>query len=356
MKTFPTSQTASWKSLYKIQSNWSIGNAKSSALDLRRIELPLPPITSALESEEDVKPILPLHQYEEEKPYTDEEVSNAPQTIVTFHDHFVLTASRCHHRTESIPLVHVHLTKSNGTSTRISQLLPQRLINWWADRPGLLERVKLSITSMRLDESVPITSDGRRRLIVFYSSGQFSIFSLYFYGNESSPEFQWQEDYTHLALPTLPIENDPTFNVVETKFSFPMVMTCTSTFVIGFWMINQVESNEYKVTLHQPMRSSSCWSPVVLSLESVPIKTEDKFQNFHATVAYSTPYFPSSWSVAIQKFDITLTPSTPSKAIIRAFQCTAQPPLRTSLSPSHSRTPRHFSRIKFSLVSHFEVG
>ena len=150
----------------------------------------------------------------------------------------------------------------------------------------------VTITELRLDES---TIDGLFRLAVFYSTGQFILLRITLV--DTVPGYTVGEDYSSL---TLSEAADP---VIAARYESPLLVTVSSAFLLRFRHITPSKTFDQavQVSLTQPaFRSSLCWRPLVLTLSKTGV------DQYRASIAFSTPFYPSSWTVGLQQFDLRL--------------------------------------------------
>jgi hypothetical protein len=295
----PDHESCDYKQLFKIAHNWRRGYAKSSAVELRSSVLDgRMPVEVALSSDSPSSP-----------PSSPSSSLQQRDTLVQFHNRFIFTASRTS-SSPRFPAVHAFVDEIDGRSRSIAVLSSPTLVSYYEARPHLLNREGLRVTELRLDEArLP---DGAKRLAVFYSSGQFAIFR-FVAGNTSPSSLEWEEEYARVELPSL-APGDPADGVVLSRFHSPLLVTCSKDFLLGVWLIStegddseEGKGKRTRVQLTQPsLRSSVCWWPVVLSLAADPPGMWDTTESFKVTIAYSTPFFPSSWTVGVQEFLVRL--------------------------------------------------
>ena len=257
-------------------------------------------------------------------------------TLLQFHQQTYITASRS---TSASPQISVHQQTPAADSVLLGRFGSTALEAFWSGRAG---REDFSITEMRLDErpsydSTPSSYQSQDdsslskqlKLIVFYSTGQFSVFNL---SIPSSPaEFAATEIWTHLTLTPSFMRTDPIFLA---RLYSPLLVTCSRNFVLRFWKVSSGRSDfqsaaggssevleGFKVEEVEggSYRSGERFDPVVLTVLPLEAKRRRKSREetrFKVTLAYSTPVFPSRWTVGVQQFDVRmispLPTSTPS--------------------------------------------
>lgn len=295
-------------------------------------------------------------------------------TILQFFKSYYLTASR---KLSSSPTVSVYHTTTAGSSVFVGSVSSPSLHEQYRGPPHL--RPPIAVTELRLDvRPAQETNPPTLRLAVFFSTGQFSIFHLRLPSPTTS--FESTEMFSSLSLPSsTPLTSaDP---VVLARFHSPILITCSAGFNLRFWRVMEGEEPaRVAVEEAQPsMRSMQSWWPVVLTLAPVaPLEAvaqgeveDDEWEppslskevdeeTFKVTLAYSSPVFPSSWSVGIQQFVVT-APALPkpppssstsserhshlrNRRITIVGRHATAPRARATVGPSSSRsrwTPSH---------------
>lgn len=310
-----------WRALYRLQTNWHNGAVSATTL-LRQSILPEPPL--ALTYAEDVS----THAGVNEADPADTG-PNRPNTIVAFSGHHIFTASR--KPTYTLPEVTLHSVTLDNTHTLVGKLISRTVIQYFSERPHLLQSSGrgISITEMRLDEAQ--TQDcphSWRRIAVFYSTGQYAIYRF------RLPSTRGAFEYEEELIRSFPDESyDP---VIAARFHCPLVITCTSKFTLQVHlMVRDKDTGTLSLCISQPaMQSSLCWNPLVLTLNRT------SRQRFKAAITYTTPFFPNSWTIATQEFSITLSKegsvdiNTASAICIPPSNMVRLSPLVTSLQRS----------------------
>lgn len=304
-----------WRELYKISANWRSGNARTSTLGrgIRRAVLPAAPPDVVLEPTR--RPAERLAADSSAYSATEGETD----TLVQIYHNYIFTASRSPSSTSTIPEVSVQQSLPSGGSISLGTVSSSRLINYFSTRPDF--RPPLSITELRLDDSS--SSSSSPILAVFYSTGQFSLFRLTLPASTSpSLPLSAQEVYTSLAL------GSPLSYAFASRFSAPfdpiclarlngeLLVTCSEAMVVRFWHIRETGDGNFDLEEGEtPLQASEkSWRPVVLSLEKIE-EAEDEQEEcwnggrgmvsegrvrYRASLAYSTPIFPASWTVGLQ--------------------------------------------------------
>ncbi|GAA5894471.1 hypothetical protein JCM6882_004830 [Rhodosporidiobolus microsporus] len=358
-------RTRPWRDLYKISTNWRSGSARTSTLGkgIRQAVLAEAPPEVALRSA--VQPSTPTWAAASDDETTD--------TLLQFHHHFFFTASRTPSSSvPDSPPVTVHQTLPSGESAVVGSFSSLSLRGFLTSRPDF--RPSLAVTEMRLDEATSSPSSPPTLLLaVFYSTGQFSLFRIALPSSSSCP-FAAHEVYSHLALgaaPSYPFSSPSTpFDPIHhARLHSPLLVTWSKSLTLRFWRVGEGANGDIEVEgAETPLQTSERgWKPVVLSLAKVEAEVGDgegakgmkgwkgkgrledegrRETRFRATLAYSAPVFPSSWTVGLQEFCVTLpTPSTstsssplrPPRLSISARHATALP-LDTPLPPTPRRS------------------
>lgn len=351
--------------------NWRNGAAKASSLgvSLRRAVLPeAPPLdevptvqSSPRETASSYEPALSTAQ------------EDPADTLLQTIRNYIITASRAafslSHATE-LPLVTVHKTLPSGGTAVVGSFTSSRIAAFFAARPDF--RPQLFITDLRIDES----GDSPKPLIgVFFSTGQFSLFRLDL-ASASRPAlpFAATEVYSSLALGSplgypfttaAATSRSPFDPVTHARLHSPLLVTLSESMTLRLWRLCDGEGGELEVVEAQtPLQAQERWAPVALSLvpdaalskrsSGLPTlhrgtrKTEGE-QHFKVALAYSTPVFPSAWTVGLQEFLISVPPAysdsasvMPSTRHLSALRVQARhaaaPPAHTSLPLRPVRT------------------
>ncbi|EGU11530.1 Proteophosphoglycan ppg4 [Rhodotorula toruloides ATCC 204091] len=323
-----------WRELYKVSTNWRSGTARASTLgkSIRKAVLPeAPPVDLAELSSDGGEPVAgpsvrrPAHL----PPIRLSSSRQDVDTILQFHQHYILSASRLPAGNPSTapPSVTVHQTLPSGGSAVVGSFSSTRLADFFADRPGF--RPPLAITDVRLDEA-----HGRSDPIlcaVFYSTGQWSLFRLAFPGSTTpSRPFEAEEIYASLAIaspPSHPLSAAPAPSPTSSPFDpvslarlhSPLLVTLSDSLTLRFMRLDEAEDGKIEVDeAETPLQSREDWAPVVLDVSQESSDPEEdgvwlgkkrEEQQFKVSLAYSMSVFPASWTVGIQEFTIDVPPS-----------------------------------------------
>lgn len=275
-------------------------------------------------------------------------------TILQFHQQYFFMATRT--LTSSVtapPAVTVHQTLPSGDSLLVGSITSPALLAYFSTRPSF--RPQFGITEIQLDERVK-SHDGTTslRLAVFYTTGQFSLFRLHL-PTTNSP-FSFEEVYAHLALSTIGSHSSTFDPVALARFHSPLLATCSRSFVLRFWRIEERDEKTSLEEIEPSLRSRESWAPVVLTLKKVEgkewegeldewgVREVEKKQKvkeevFKVTLAYSTPIFPDGWTVGVQEFVVRVPPSfSPLSTIASTLDINFRRP-RPSFTTRHAIAP-----------------
>ena len=341
----PIARRRPWRELYKVSANWRRGSVRTSSLGFSgkggtgligqsiRGEV-LAEVPASLDVGENIE----VEERDEARVDRSQAGTNSGEerremdTLLQFHQQTYITASRS---TSPSPQISVHQQTPEGESILLGRFGSTALDRFWN---GRTDREDFGITEMRLDErptyDTPATSYGmdddssatkQLKLIVFYSTGQFSVFEL---SLSSSPaDFLATELWTQLTLTPSFIRTDPIFLA---RLYSPLLVTCSRNFVIRFWKVSSSRSaagtvaegageTGWKVEEVEggSYRSGERFDPVVLTVLPVQAKRRRKSSEetrFKVTIAYSTPVFPSRWTVGVQQFDVRMISPLPTSS------------------------------------------
>lgn len=343
-----------WRDLYKISVNWRRGNVRASTTSIRAAVLePVPSdfILQGTESRSIIEDVVTEGRKKE------------MDTLLQFYKNWLFTASRTLSDSTNGPVISVHQTLSSGQSVLVGTISSTSIFS------------TTTITELRLDESPSTLSSTSLRLAAFYSSGRFSVFNIQL--PTTSASFKTTELY---LSPLEVIPRNPIDPIVLAKLYGPLLVTCSSSFSVRFWRIKESKSVEGQVGgirvegSSQTLQSRETWWPVVLSLSPIvaPAVLDEQLDEwsssdftssnsskllptqFKVTLAYSTPVFPSSFSVGVQEFNITIPASTSSSSYLNITTQNALAPsnqqayFSPSSSSSRRRVPSPITSIEFS--------
>ncbi|KAL8279160.1 hypothetical protein RQP46_008416 [Phenoliferia psychrophenolica] len=290
-------------------------------------------------------------------------------TILAFHKSFYLTASR--KAVSATPAVSVFSTTPAGASVLVGSVSSPSLQQHYSLQPH--SKSTLAITELRLDDRPAGANDELSlRLAVWYSTGHFALFHILL-PTPSTP-FSSVELYSSIPLSNVPhlltsppLANDP---VVLARFHSPLLVTCSASFNIRFWRVIPVltdAGSPQKVIVEESrpgFKSRESWWPVVLTLapcvapSEVDVDSEDGQDEwersfpeprvdkavdevFKCTFAYSTPVFPSAWSVGVQEFIVNAPSLSPFPLHSHSHSTPRHP--RMTISARHATAPRAHS-------------
>ncbi|KAK4056949.1 hypothetical protein OIO90_001849 [Microbotryomycetes sp. JL221] len=391
-----------WRELYKVSVNWRRGRATSSTIgqrvresvladkpphDLRVVDEDaeheqIPPViprqevlTSSLDNQD--RPSTPL--IDRRRSLTTKHRPSTTDTLVQFYQQFFFTASRTRSRVDEqddsmgVPVVMVHESTPNEQGSRFIGQISSDMLRQHVKQPHSTtgSNDPITITEMRLDES---TSSKRSRfhtnerthdldyfdredeqellLVVFYSTGQWSLFCVTINSNRTSTNHELSrvtELYCSLTISPLSrmtLRYDPT---VMAKFHWPLLVTCSDGIMLRFHKMTRIKNDDDNLTNDQmktvqvedvvpAMHSHESWEPVSLTIkdvtstmrmtssttlgkrrrssvnslhrESTILQDDDEVdRQFRVTMSYSTPVWPDDWTIGLQEFTITLPSS-----------------------------------------------
>ncbi|KZS98590.1 hypothetical protein SISNIDRAFT_404077 [Sistotremastrum niveocremeum HHB9708] len=151
------------------------------------------------------------------------------------------------------------------------------------------------ITCMAIDQSSAVTN--QTRVVVFYSTGAFSTFSVATSGTE-----------LEVYIPPTPGER--TSPIQQAAYHHPFLVTLSATSTLSLYDIIPG-----KIKHRQTLSSFSSYPPNSLVLSS------PSQNSFRLLLSYSTPVYPAHWSVGMVELMISATSSTVSSSRnIRAFE------------------------------------
>lgn len=300
--------------------------------------------------------------------------TDTTDTILQFHQQFFFTATRTLSSSLSAPPVTVHQTLPSGESLLVGSITSPALLAYFSARPSF--RPQLGITEIRLDDRA-LKNEGTTslRLAVFYSTGQFSLFRLRLPSTTSL--FSFDEVYAHLPLATIGPLSSTVDPVALARFHSPLLATCSRSFVLRFWRIEERDGISAVEEIEPSLRSRESWVPVVLTLKKVEGGTSEEDRDewgmrkaeglqkieeevFKVTLAYSMPIFPEGWSVGVQEFVVRIPPSpSPSSAFASTLDINFRRPrptitTRHAIAPSASQHISTPSRRQQQLVTAIE--
>ncbi|KAL1413204.1 hypothetical protein Q8F55_000955 [Vanrija albida] len=257
-----------WKAMMRLGTNWSNGNARSEA----SVSLPPSPVSR------------PADQHEEDEddtpPYTPHHLALFPA--------FICTSS------PASPLVHVYAAQKADTTPPSLGIIPPP--PGWSSpaRPD-------NVTAICADQAVVQAEDGSlpARVVIFYASGGFAVVRL----RLDEGRLVWTRESVSNARSRprrrgAPPGADP---VVLAALNYPVLLTCSLRFHLSVYLLSDAPP-----VLLRALHSEVSFHPAALSLFP-PVDT--KPGRFRAALTYSTPIYPSSWTVAVQELGISLSPS-----------------------------------------------
>ena len=303
--------TRTWKELFRVAHNWSTGNARTTQLSLRSSVLPAAPQSLAVDDSEQAGDAsedvgAEVHSMQggspEAHPATGRHAPTPPRVL--WRGRFYLVARLA---TTSVPAVDI-FTALPGAQV-VSTLAPVASIISPAMQAVSPSR-PLSITEMRFDDAPVTDNDSGVRLVVFYSSGQFSIFRVHSLDSTdtTAPPTFAEEYFSGLTGRT----------VTMARFHTPLLVTASSDCSVRFRLLEEGKAEGEQSTLHltasQPtVRSYMCFAPMVIKLEPVPAPIHKIVRDFRLTMASATRYYPSAFTVGVQVVDVHIPDVSDSK-------------------------------------------
>lgn len=302
-----------WKALYRLQTNWKEGQASASYI-LRHNVLPQPPPLN-----------IPIAS---QVPITSIIQERRQPSMVQFIGNHVFTASTS--PTHTVPRISLHrLGTTADHQKELGSFAPDSLVAWYSERPHLLNRHPISVTELRLDEGQQITSTNRLaqvRLAVFYSSSQYVLLRIHI--EEPNERLKVVEEHAHLDMPLLD-RPDP---ILDARFHLPLLVTVSERSVLRIHHIAlDPETGDFDVLLTQAaLQSQLCWRPLTLNLRRKSKST------FRFDIVYSTPWFPSSFTIALQEFKLLLPAASQDSSGMLSVETQAA----TAIPPPEPFRPR----------------
>ncbi|OWZ66709.1 hypothetical protein AYX15_02031 [Cryptococcus neoformans] len=293
-----------WKMMLRLGTNWSNGNVLSQAT------MPLPP-----------SPSPSMHPSEGLPLFNAPSLLPQPSTQhLALFPSFIFTAS------PDSPLVYCYPSSASHINSPIGIIPPPP--GWSSpSRPD-------NVTAICADQAVafPEEGDGERnlpaRMAVFYQSGGFVVLTVRLSSALSNRGVTWVRDAISPGQSRPPSirrrmyaqdRGDP---IVYASMYSRLLVVCSKAFHLSVFDLQSGQLPRRITT----MRSDVSFHPATLTL--LPSFPEGKdsdgqfmadhgtSQSFQAALTYSTPVYPSSWTIAVQEFTISLPPvsslSTPS--------------------------------------------
>lgn len=314
--------TRTWKGLFRIAHNWRVGRARTTRLSLRSSVLPdisLPADLEDLDADQSASTahatpsLAQRYKLQQEK---QKKTKGAEHVKVVWHGQHYFVASE-DLLEGGLPSVEIfEISPSSVRPAKVASIVSSGLKGKGA--PG-----SLSITEMQLDAA---ESDGRKgiRLAVFYSNGQFSIFRIFGTGPDSQADLLFSEEHFSSQTSSRPI--------VMARLHTPILATTSSDCSIRFRHLEEVRdpSSDFpslRVSVSPPtMRTSLCFAPMTMRLTRkdphltgfARLKAQHNPQHFQLSLAYSTPYYPSAFTVGLQVFHVTVprrSKTSPSRTL-----------------------------------------
>lgn len=227
------------------------------------------------------------------------------------------------------PLVHVHGSGPSSASSSVPLGIIPPPPGWSSpSRPD-------NVTAICADQSVappddPSTSTGTddrqtalpARVAIFYQSGGFVVVKVHLqdghlsWSRESVRQPQSRPKSLKRRPTTYsPHQGDP---VVLAILHYPALLACSADFHLSFYSLTTSRGPSSSASTTEPRHISTLHSdvsfhPAALSL--FPASDDDTAgytggdQSFRAALTYCTPLYPSSWTIAVQEFNVDLAPT-----------------------------------------------
>lgn len=335
-----TDHLLDWEQLYRVSTNWQDGNFAISQLLAPAPERYHTP-SSGLN-----KPPAPVA---------------SQHTIVRVSNNFILTAATSENNSaRTLPSISVypsepssapgshagvnteHLPKDLHNRTPLASFSSPALHKLLSQRSSDTSLAHLCVTEIAVDAAAtsdPVSAAGysnrkrkassdqeassrsTARVLVAYSTGHISLFSL-LYHTQQAGEITIEAREVIFHTPSTYASGH---HVAMAALHSPALVLCSSTFDVSFYQISTSLSGNVQLNLLQRMSSYRSSWPAALRLKKLPFHNVDKrlcrssfspqrrgHDNdrdeaaFRVTLAYSTPSYPSSWSVSVQELVIRL--------------------------------------------------
>lgn len=350
-----------WEQLYRVSINWQGGKFAVSEL------------------------LTPQHRENEALSATSGQQSrSSPQhTIVRVSNSFIFTAAPSQGRKERAgPSISVYpsestpIGRSDVTAAYVPKNLHEKTPIACFSSPGLqrlmsehphhdlfghVDVTEIAVDAATLATASPIDASNRRkrkvdkggdlsadalaRVMVAYTTGHFSLFTLHQPSDGGSGAIEVKEEIFH--SPQAPTTGS---HVVMAALHSPLLVLCSASFDISVYSVGISSSGNTQLNLVQRMSSYRCSWPASLRLKKLPyhgvskrarrssrsssnersrMSGEDE-SAFRVTLAYSTPSYPSSWSVSVQELVVRLSGDSSSTPPVRVTSrhATAKHPFR----------------------------
>ncbi|KAG0140688.1 hypothetical protein CROQUDRAFT_664885 [Cronartium quercuum f. sp. fusiforme G11] len=270
-----------WKNLCRISLNWQTGSAHITRL--------IPPVEDS------------RHQ------------SRHPSIIVRFYRSLIFTASRVR-TSSSPPVVNVYQLQRDQES---QDSKPQPIGYLTSAKLDFSNLGMVGISEIRVDErcniesvmdELPFSNQNSVILAVFYTTGQFACFQI---GIPLSSDILNELDVTEVYASTEMLvrsgQGEMHHQTAEVaRLYYPLLVTCSTDFFLRFYELRQTGDNALEVRkLRFDMRSQTCFWPLSINLTALDIATN----RFRLIIVYPTPFYPSAWTIGLQEFELSLSPT-----------------------------------------------
>ncbi|SNX87660.1 uncharacterized protein MEPE_06370 [Melanopsichium pennsylvanicum] len=213
-------------------------------------------------------------------------------------------------------------------------------------------------------DSEPASAHPVARILVAYSTGHISLFSL----RNVQGTYEVTEDVFQGPQEALSGQH-----VVLAALHSPALVLCSSNFDVNVYQTGTSGTGSTELYLVQRMSSYRCSGPASLRLKKLPYfpvskrvrrsssstSTERTPSNdsdevaFRVTLVYSTPMYPSSWSVSIQELVLRLSLESTARRPVQVISrhTTAKQPFRPTPMDLRGRSMLEGRHESFSLYS-----
>ena len=150
------------------------------------------------------------------------------------------------------------------------------------------------VTALSLDQSPPSEGARDNRLVVFYETGEFNVFSI----DHTAPQ---KSRRIRSYLPSH--RSERTSPIRQASYNHPLLVTLSHSFHLSLYNLS-----DGSVVHTQTLSSFTSFPPTSMVLTPGS-------QNYRLIMAYSAPVYPNHWSAAVTILNIS--PSQPSTSRMR---------------------------------------
>ncbi|CAH7689170.1 hypothetical protein PPACK8108_LOCUS24236 [Phakopsora pachyrhizi] len=278
-----------WKTLCRISSNWQTGSAELSRIKTSQKSL-----------------------NEVSRAVSGNAGNNTPNTVVRFYRSLIFIAKNSKLPTDASQVRVYQLQDSNPSSKSHKEPILIGDISRENFQPEGVGVSEISI-DQSYEFSSPSTGFPSSILVsVFYTDGQFSIFSIDWYQTIHSFSLRYNEvgNFSlELQSGNRSCSGSVKFNhqfASVAKFNFPLVATCSTDFYIRLFFLAWKLGNENLLEIIQlsssDLYSSNCYWPLSLNLDR-DLNQPDLIK---MSITYPMPFYPSRWTIGLQEFELDL--------------------------------------------------